>query len=129
MKRHESRTESLGWPLIFQTSQANVRTNLKMNQLSSLSAFFPVSSSLILSSLYLPFSMFQHRRKQESAKPSVPFFTHSFIHSFIRVFKHSFNTPPYEGPITSPKASSPQSAIWCLLLQFPVSCPILKVTQ
>jgi hypothetical protein len=46
---------------------------------------------------------------------------HSFIHSFIRSFIHSFWSLSYDRSITSSKKSfSPQSAIQCVLCQFPV---------
>jgi len=47
----------------------------------------------------------------------------SFIHpSFIR----SFRSPPYDKSIASPKATSPQIATHCFLLQFPVSSLSLR---
>jgi hypothetical protein len=39
-----------------------------------------------------------------------------------RLIGHSFRSLSYE-------ASSPQSAMWCFLFQFPVSSPFLKVIQ
>jgi hypothetical protein len=42
---------------------------------------------------------------------------------------HSFRRLPYDRPVASSKASSPQGAIWCFLFQFPVSSHFLKDVQ